>query len=209
MRRIFGAAFALAMMVSMTLIASAQTGSVEVRGHIVGIDQPVAQYRVTYHANGGWGSYNGPYVTADGADTVCSLFMTGITRSGYWFTGWNTRSDGGGIWYATGDSITLNGDVILYAQWRKMAAGGSGGTRPSGGGWTLPWSDGTTTVSDGDVPLANSAITPSGGKASPNPYTGVVNNIPLCVSLLCISLAVMIFLLWTERREKRIDAREP
>ena len=33
------------------------------------------------------------------------------------FAGWNTEPDGSGTSYATGDSITINGNTTLYAQW--------------------------------------------------------------------------------------------
>jgi len=55
MKRVFGAALVLAMMLSVTSIAFAETGSIEVGGHILGTDNPVAQYHITYHANGGRG----------------------------------------------------------------------------------------------------------------------------------------------------------
>lgn len=206
MRRIFGAVLVLSMIVSMTGIASAETGSVEVRGHIVGIDEPVEQYHITYHANGGRGGYNGPDVASGSADTVCSPARTGITRSGHRFTGWNTRQDGSGIAYMAGDRIVLNRDVALYAQWRRITESGGGGTRLPGGEWT-PWSGGTTTtndgataIGDGAVPAGDRVTIPSGDTPSFNPYTGAGNNVPLCIGLLCASLGVIVFLLWADRR---------
>lgn len=207
MRRIFGAALALAIMASITLIASAQTGSVEVRGHIVGTDEPVAQYHITYHANGGRGSYNGPDVTSGSADTVCSLSETGITRYGFRFTGWNIREDGRGISYMVGNGITLNSDITLYAQWRKITGSGNDRTRPSGSGQTM-WDDGITSINDVMMTECDGATALSSNSAVPNPYTGDISNLPLCASLLCVSLAVIMFFLWAERREKRLDAQE-
>ena len=53
-----------------------------------------------------------------------------LVRSGYTFTGWNTKADGTGIGYQPGDNFTLtkdyvtqNGDgntVTLYAQWTPL-----------------------------------------------------------------------------------------
>jgi hypothetical protein len=39
---------------------------------------------------------------------------------GYYFTGWNTEPDGSGTSYQPGDKITLNSDVVLYAQWSDL-----------------------------------------------------------------------------------------
>lgn len=43
------------------------------------------------------------------------------SRYWYTFTGWNTATDGTGISYASGESILLDGDETLYAQWTKNA----------------------------------------------------------------------------------------
>ncbi|WP_297424177.1 InlB B-repeat-containing protein [Clostridium sp.] len=41
------------------------------------------------------------------------------TKDGYTFSSWNTKSDGSGTSYDSGDSIKIKGDIILYAQWSK------------------------------------------------------------------------------------------
>ena len=46
------------------------------------------------------------------------------TRGGYTFTGWNTKADGSGDSYKTGDWITMTGSVILYAQWTRNSSHG-------------------------------------------------------------------------------------
>jgi uncharacterized repeat protein (TIGR02543 family) len=55
------------------------------------------------------------------------------TRSGYTFTGWNTKSDGSGTTYKAGASYKPTANTTLYAQWKKNvytltynANGGSG-----------------------------------------------------------------------------------
>jgi len=57
-------------------------------------------------------------------------------REGYEFTGWNTKEDGTGTAYKSGDEITMAGDVTLYAQWE---AAGGGEELPDGGlpGWAI------------------------------------------------------------------------
>ena len=69
-------------------------------------------YTVTFNASGG---------------TPASSFATGgpggasapgnPVLDNYTFTGWNTASGGGGIWYASGLEIT--GNTTFYAQWEK------------------------------------------------------------------------------------------
>ncbi len=38
-------------------------------------------------------------------------------RSGFVFTGWNTKSDGSGTSYIAGDTLILDSDAVLYACW--------------------------------------------------------------------------------------------
>ena len=40
-------------------------------------------------------------------------------RTGYIFTGWNTKADGSGTSYAAGERFTVKNSVALYAQWKK------------------------------------------------------------------------------------------
>ena len=35
------------------------------------------------------------------------------------FLGWNTKADGSGTAYQPGDKITVEEDIILYAQWAR------------------------------------------------------------------------------------------
>lgn len=53
-------------------------------------------------------------VTA-GADSKGQVLTP--TMEGYTFEGWNTEKDGSGTAYASGENITADGDVTLYAQW--------------------------------------------------------------------------------------------
>lgn len=81
----------------------------------------VPTYTVTYDANGGSGTMtdkNSPY--ADGA--VATVLTNGFTRSRYTFTGWNTKADGSGDSYKTGDKIPMTDNVILYAQWTRNSS---------------------------------------------------------------------------------------
>ena len=41
------------------------------------------------------------------------------SRAGYTFTGWNTQADGTGTSYKAGETLKLDVDTTLYAQWKK------------------------------------------------------------------------------------------
>ena len=73
-----------------------------------------AIYAVTFDANGGTGAPDAQ-VKVDGIDLV--LTNTVPTRTGYAFTGWNTKYNGNGDSYAPGATYTANAEVNLYAQW--------------------------------------------------------------------------------------------
>lgn len=44
-----------------------------------------------------------------------------FTKSGYYFTGWNTKANGSGTAYSDGAYATFYGNTTLYAQWQKYA----------------------------------------------------------------------------------------
>ena len=48
---------------------------------------------------------------------AANLTANSFTRTGYTFIGWNTKADGTGTSYTNEQSVTLLGDLILYAQW--------------------------------------------------------------------------------------------
>ena len=74
-----------------------------------------ARYTITFDANDGSGRQD--------TQTVCSaataLKANSFERSGYTFTGWNTKADGSGTSYADGAEYIATGDVTLYAQWAE------------------------------------------------------------------------------------------
>ena len=81
----------------------------------------VPTYTVTYDANGGSGTMtdkNSPY--AYGA--AATVLTNGFTRSRYTFTGWNTSANGSGDSYKAGEQITMNNNVVLYAQWTRNSS---------------------------------------------------------------------------------------
>lgn len=96
-----------------------------------------ATQTVTFNSNFVGGSSNTTQTVYNNIST--SLTNNTFTRTGYTFAGWNTNSDGtSGTSYTNGQSVTLTGDVTLYAKWTvnsqtiTYAAGtGGGGTAPT------------------------------------------------------------------------------
>lgn len=76
-------------------------------------------YTIVFNANGGSGDMSSQYASFGWRTLSANTF----TRTGYNFTGWNTKSDGTGTSYTNSQSVlnlsTENGaSVTLYAQWR-------------------------------------------------------------------------------------------
>ena len=71
---------------------------------------------VTFKANGGTGNDYDQYIKNN---TATALTTCGFTRTGYAFAGWAT-SQNGNVVYADGQSVTLNADLTLYAQWKGV-----------------------------------------------------------------------------------------
>ena len=64
-------------------------------------------------------SGNGDMAFQTATTASVKLNQSTFTREGYDFAGWNTKADGTGTGYADGDTITLSGDLTLYAQWEE------------------------------------------------------------------------------------------
>jgi len=81
-------------------------------------------YTVAFDKNGGAGAMAAESFTYDAEQ---KLTANAFTRSGYTFTGWNTKADGSGQAYADQQSVkNLSAEdgatVTLYAQWSKDTA---------------------------------------------------------------------------------------
>ncbi len=81
-------------------------------------------YKVVYNANGGKGTMKAS--TGLRFDKTFTLRGKTFKRTGYKFTGWNTKKDGSGKTYADKAKVknltSKNGaTVTLYAQWKKVA----------------------------------------------------------------------------------------
>jgi uncharacterized repeat protein (TIGR02543 family) len=77
----------------------------------------VRKAAVQYDANGGKGTMEPTEgILQDQVQAADNQF----TRSGYSFSGWNTKADGSGTAYKSGDSVPLDDETVtLYAQWTE------------------------------------------------------------------------------------------
>ena len=73
----------------------------------------VNRYTVTFDANGGTGDM--PARTEDYGTEI--LLTSAYSYDGHIQMSWNTAADGTGTGYALTDSLTVTGDVTLFAQW--------------------------------------------------------------------------------------------
>jgi uncharacterized repeat protein (TIGR02543 family) len=93
-------------------------------------------YTVMYTANGGSGTAPSEQ-TVNASSSVTVAGQGSLTYSGRTFSGWNTNSAGTGTAYTVGASLTVSGDITLYAQWTTITytvtynANGGSGTAPS------------------------------------------------------------------------------
>lgn len=76
-------------------------------------------YTVTFNANGGTGTMAAQ--TFEEGQTQ-ALTANAFTKEGYEFVNWNTVADGSGSTYADKQSISINDNMNLYAQWKIIAA---------------------------------------------------------------------------------------
>ncbi len=85
------------------------------KGTVIGI--PVTEAKITFDANGGSGTMNAATIIPGNGN---KLPANEFTWKGYFFTGWNTKSDGSGASYGDEAVVTFVGEPTLYAQWQKL-----------------------------------------------------------------------------------------
>ena len=140
----------------------------------------IINYKVSFNANGGT---NAPGQQNKNYGSYVVLSSSRPSRSGFSFTGWNTKANGTGTTYQPGTVYRDNTDVTLYAQWKQItykvsynANGGSGapgaqtkihGTnlklssvKPTRANYTFTgWSGGGATYGVGGTYTANANVT--------------------------------------------------
>lgn len=121
----------------------------------------VNKYTLTFNTNGG--SDIAP--VTDKENSVIDISQYVPSKSGYKFNGWFTDSE---LKTAAGSSITLTGDITLYAGWTSDSSSGGGGGGSSSGGSgstttpvTPPSTDPTPGTSDSTITIG--AVTDASG----------------------------------------------
>ena len=78
----------------------------------------ILTYTVRYDINGGRGSTPAPQTFKAGEEVILASLNhpKDCYRLDNFFDGWNTKSDGSGTLYNTGDTVRFTSDVTLYAQ---------------------------------------------------------------------------------------------
>jgi len=77
---------------------------------------------VTYNGNGFTnGTVPVDYTTHNPGDTVATLYLGSVIKTGSNFVNWNTKVDGSGISYNPTDTFIITTAVTLYAQWVTVA----------------------------------------------------------------------------------------
>lgn len=75
-------------------------------------------FSVSYDSNGGTGEVTDSSEYLSGASATV-LAGDSLSKENYEFAGWNTEADGTGTAYNPGDSLVVEGDTTLYAQWNR------------------------------------------------------------------------------------------
>jgi uncharacterized repeat protein (TIGR02543 family) len=94
-------------------------------------------YTVTFSANNGTGTVPATRTVTAGSSIILPG-GSGLSRSGYTFSGWNTNTSGTGTNYNAGASYTPTANITLYAR------------------WTIPltanvWANGTLSSASGEI----------------------------------------------------------
>src|SRR5664280_398368 len=74
---------------------------------------------VSFNPNGATGTVTGLSGLQGSSITLPNVGT--LSYPNHTFSGWNTSGSGSGIAYASGASLTLNSDTVLYAQWSPVA----------------------------------------------------------------------------------------
>jgi len=72
---------------------------------------------LTFMANSGTG-----YLATQTFTSSANIAANTLTRSGYIFNGWNTKSDGTGTSYYSGSAFPFSNSYMLFAQWSQNLA---------------------------------------------------------------------------------------
>lgn len=114
---------------------------------------PGGSYNITYVGNDNT-SGSAP-ASANYSGTITLATAGTLKRSGYIFTGWNTRANGSGTSYGGGASYSGGSNLILYAQWADNFWRGTTSTDYA---TASNWGSGTVPATGADIVFANDAV---------------------------------------------------
>lgn len=136
-------------------------GSTPISAFAPGPAIPIVNVTLTYDKNSGTDSVsNLPLPQNTTAGTTINISGNTPTRVGYIFKGWNTHTNGSGIWYAVSSSILMNADITLYAQWDQVS------TTPTPGPTSTPTPTPTPSSTPASTPTPTPTPTSSGNGSS-------------------------------------------
>lgn len=101
-----------------------KNGSAQIQ--TLNITRPAVMRTITFHANNG---KSPELTTTQDVEENVSTALAANTFSGntaaHSFVGWNTAANGTGTDYTAGQSVSLNDNLVLYAQWFRFSPKGS------------------------------------------------------------------------------------
>ncbi|MEA4895416.1 MAG: S-layer homology domain-containing protein [Oscillospiraceae bacterium] len=130
---------------------------------LVVLKLPQTTCTITFNKNGG-DIEASPSTKTSVLDGSLDTLPTSPTRSGYVFSGWNTKADGTGTAFTA--ATTVNADLTVYAQWTVISSNGSGGgiSSPT----TTTTTPTTTTTNTGTASSSVTSTTTAEAKSDSN-----------------------------------------
>ena len=127
-------------------------------------------YTVTYNANSGAGSNVVDSATFDKDYVTKDVTSIKFTKTGYTFTGWNTKQDGTGTnwtdWIGKPWKWTYDYNITLYAQWKINSYTLT--VNPNGGTWNGTTASSTFTQNYASTKAIANPTAPAGYKVTFN-----------------------------------------
>ncbi len=178
-----------ATVVKLTKYADGNEGTETYHGLLVTANFEANTYTVNYDANGGSGALTASSVTY-GSSSLSS--SSALSRTGYTFSGWNTKADGTGVSVsdsAAASTLVSTGAVsdtdgastTLYAQWKSTSTTPAVITDP-----VVP-----DVIVDPVVPSTEEEDDDNKGSSTTNPTTDVITNptVPASIKTLDVVAA--------------------
>ena len=148
--------------------------------------QVASGIRVVFDKNGGDTEASPRVMMQDKIDGTVNHFdlpTAAPTRSGFKFTGWNTKPDGTGEAFTAETAVTES--LTVYAQWQPVSStengGNSGSSSSSSGNYSTP----AAKAEQGSQPVSHAV---SDAAASTSPKTGDASALSLWAAVMAVSI---------------------